>query len=213
VWEILRASGIDPAPRRTGPTWAQFLCSQAEAMLACDFFTVDLLDGTQAYVLAVIEHATRRISILGLTLHPTGEWAAQQARNLIMDLGDQAGRLKFMILGRRLELHHRVRCRPRRRRDPDRALQHPDTPDECDHRTLDRGLPARTPGPHPRLEPTHLRQVLHQYETHHNQHRPHRSLHSAAPLKPLPKPADLDLYRVRKQAQVGGMINEYRLVA
>jgi hypothetical protein len=88
VWEILRASGIDPAPRRTGPTWSQFLRSQAEAILACDFFTVDLLDGTQAYVLAVIDHATRRISVLGLTLHPTGEWTTQQARNLIMDLGD-----------------------------------------------------------------------------------------------------------------------------
>ena len=55
--------------------------------------------------------------------------------------------------------------------------------------------------------------LLRQYETHHNHHRPHRSLHGAAPLKPLPKPVNLDLYRVRKQAQVGGMINEYRLVA
>ena len=61
VWEILKASGIDPGRRQTGPTWSQFLRSQAEAILACDFFTVDLLDGTQAYVLAVIEHATRRI--------------------------------------------------------------------------------------------------------------------------------------------------------
>jgi len=59
----------------------------------------------------------------------------------------------------------------------------------------------------------HLHQILRQYETHHNQHRPHRSLHGGAPLKPLPKPVDPDLYRVRKQAQVGGMINEYRLVA
>ena len=59
----------------------------------------------------------------------------------------------------------------------------------------------------------HLRQILRQYETHHNQHRPHRSLHGAAPLKPLPEPVDLDLYRIRRQAQVGGLINEYRLVA
>ena len=89
AWEILKKAGIDPAPRRTAPTWSQFLRSQAEAVLACDFFTVDLLDGTEAYVLAVIEHATRRIRILGVTLHPTGEWTTQQARNLLMDLGEQ----------------------------------------------------------------------------------------------------------------------------
>jgi putative transposase len=100
VWEILKASGIDPARRRTGPTWPQFLRSQADAILACDFFTVDLLNGTQAYVLAVIEHATRRIRILGVTLHPTGEWTTQQARNLLMDLGDQTDRVKFMIRDR-----------------------------------------------------------------------------------------------------------------
>jgi len=63
---------IDPAPRRTRPTWQQFLRSQVDAILACDFFTADLLDGTQAYILAVIEHATRRIRILGVTQHPTG---------------------------------------------------------------------------------------------------------------------------------------------
>ena len=100
VWEILKKAGIDPAPRRSALTWSQFLRSQAEAILACDFFTADLLDGTQAHVLAVIEHATRRIRILGVTLHPTGEWTAQQARNLIMDLGEQAHRVKFMIRDR-----------------------------------------------------------------------------------------------------------------
>jgi putative transposase len=100
AWEILKNAGIDPAPRRTAPTWSQFLRSQAEAVLACDFFTVDLLDGTQAYVLAVIEHATRRIRILGITRHPTGAWTAQQARNLLMDLGEQTHRVKFMIRDR-----------------------------------------------------------------------------------------------------------------
>src|ERR1039458_4447253 len=100
VWEILQANGTGPAPRRTGPTWSQFLRSQADAILACDFFTVDLLDGTQAHVLAVIEHATRRIRILGVTLYPTGAWTAQQARNLLMDLGEQTQRVKFMIRDR-----------------------------------------------------------------------------------------------------------------
>src|SRR6201994_3410909 len=100
VWEILKNAGIDPAPRRTAPTWPLFLRSQAEGILACDFFTADLLNGTQAYVLAVIEHATRCIRILGVTLHPTGDWTAQQARNLIMDLGEQACRVKFVIRDR-----------------------------------------------------------------------------------------------------------------
>jgi putative transposase len=100
VWEILKTHRIDPAPRRTGPTWSQFLRSQAEAILACDFFSVDLLDGTRAHVLAVIEHATRRIRILGVTQHPTGAWTAQQARNLLMNFGGQAHRAKFMIRDR-----------------------------------------------------------------------------------------------------------------
>jgi hypothetical protein len=71
VWEILQANGTGPAPPRTAPAWSQFLRSQADAILACDFFTVDLLNGTPAYVLAVIEHANRRIRILGVTLHPS----------------------------------------------------------------------------------------------------------------------------------------------
>src|SRR2546430_13579990 len=97
VWEILKNAGIGPAPRRIGPGWSLFLRSQAEAILACDLFTAELLDGTQAYVLAVIEHASSRIRILGVTLHPTGEWTSQQARNLLMDLGEQPQRSKFMI--------------------------------------------------------------------------------------------------------------------
>ena len=99
VWEILTAAGIRPAPR-PGPTWAQFLRAQADAILATDFFTVDLLDGTTAYVLAVIEHATRRIRILGVTAHPSNVWVSQQARNLLMDLGDRAGTVKFLLRDR-----------------------------------------------------------------------------------------------------------------
>ena len=100
MWEILKTHGIGPAPRRTRPTRPRFLRSQAEAILACDFFTAGLPGGTQAHVLAVTEHATRRIRILGVTLHPAGEWTVQQARNLLMDLGGQAERMKFMIRDR-----------------------------------------------------------------------------------------------------------------
>jgi putative transposase len=189
------------------------LRSQAEAILASDFFTADLLDGTQAYVLAVIEHATRRIRILGVTLHPTGEWTVQQARNLIMDLGEQAHRVKFMIRDRGSNYTaafdavlagagiRTVLCNvqtPRMNAIAERWIG------GCRRELLDRTLIWNL---------NHLRRILREYEIHHNQHRPHRSLHSAAPLKPLPQPVILGQYRVRKQTRTGGMINEYRLVA
>jgi putative transposase len=100
VWEILLTAGIPPAPRREGPTWAQFLRGQAEAILATDFFTVDLLDGTSAYVLALIEHATRRIRILGVTAHPDNTWVTQMARNLMMDLDEHVESVKFLLRDR-----------------------------------------------------------------------------------------------------------------
>jgi hypothetical protein len=100
VWEILKRHGVDPAPRRAGPGWAAFLRSQAEAILALDLFTVDLLDGGKAYVLAAIEHATRRIRILGATTHPGGDWIVQQARNLLMDLDDAGASIKFVLRDR-----------------------------------------------------------------------------------------------------------------
>ncbi len=213
VWEILTTSGIDPAARRNGPTWAQFLRSQPEAILACDFFSIDLLDGTQAYVLTVIGHAARRIRILGVTLHPTGDWTTQQARNLIMDLGDQAERMKFMIRDRGSNFTaafdavladagiRPVLCNvrtPRMNAIAERWIG------GCRRELLDRTLIWNQ---------SHLQQILRDYENHHNQHRPHRFLHSAAPLKPLPEPVDLEEYRVRRTARVGGLINEYRLVA
>jgi putative transposase len=213
VWEILKASGINPGRRRTGPTWPQFLRSQAEAILACDFFTVDLLNGSHAYVLAVIEHATRRIRILGVTLHPTGQWTAQQARNFLMDLGGQADRVKFMIRDRGSNFTaafdavladagiRTVLCNiqtPRMNAIAERWIG------GCRRELLDRTLIWNQ---------THLRRILHDYETHHNQHRPHRSLDGAAPLKLLPGPVYLDDCRVRRQAHVGGLINEYHLVA
>ena len=213
VWEILKNAGLDPTPRRADPTWPQFLRSQAEAILACDFFTADLLDGTQAYVLAVIEHATRRIRILGVTLHPTGAWTSQQARNLIMDLGEQAHRVKFMIRDRGSNYTaafdavlsdagiRTVLCNvrtPRMNAIAERWIG------GCRRELLDRTLTWNE---------NHLRRILREYKTDHNQHRPHRSLDSAAPLKPLPEPVDLEQHRVRRHPRVGGMINEYRLVA
>jgi putative transposase len=100
VWEILLQAGIDPSPERTSTTWASFLRSQAGALLACDFFETVTLTGARLYVLAVIEHASRRIRILGATPHPTVAWVAQAARNLVMDLEDAGSRARFLIRDR-----------------------------------------------------------------------------------------------------------------
>ena len=97
VWEILHAAGIDPAPRRTGPTWRQFLTSQAHAIIACDFLVVETVLLQRLYVLVFIEHGSRRLHVAGVTAHPTGAWAAQQARNLAMDLGERLETLRFLI--------------------------------------------------------------------------------------------------------------------
>jgi transposase len=214
VWEVLKKRGIAPAPRRSGPSWAEFLRSQAEAIIACDFFTVDLLDGTKAYVLAVIEHASRRIHILGATAHPTAEWVTQQARNMLMDLGDAADRVKFLIRDRDIlyppgfdqvladagirTVRSAVRT-PRMNSVMERWIG------AARRELLDRTLVWNLP---------HLRRILREYEAHHNGHRPHMALAGAAPDRPLPpEVVDLESFRTRRHDRVGGVIHEYRQVA
>ena len=100
VWKILKDAGIDPAPRRGGQTWRAFLARQATTILAADFFHVDTVLLQRLYVLFFIEHGTRRVHLVHITAHPAGEWATQQARNLLMDLEGQADGLKFLIRDR-----------------------------------------------------------------------------------------------------------------
>lgn len=100
VWELLHAAGIDPAPRRSGPTWRQFLAAQSRAAIAADFLHVDIVLLKRIYVLVFIEHGTRRLHIAGLTAHPDGAWAAQQARNLAMALGERLEEMKFLVRDR-----------------------------------------------------------------------------------------------------------------
>ena len=97
VWRILNTAGIDPAPRRAGPTWAQFLQAQAKAILAYDLFHLDTITLHRLHAFVGIAHTTRRVHILGVTAHPTGAWPTQRARNLAMCLDDRGRRLAFLI--------------------------------------------------------------------------------------------------------------------
>jgi transposase InsO family protein len=100
VWEILRRHGIEPVPRRSGPTWPEFLRAQATTMLACDFFTVDTVLLQRLYVLFFIEVGTRRVYLSGVTANPMGEWVTQQARNLSVMLSERSGAVKYLVRDR-----------------------------------------------------------------------------------------------------------------
>jgi len=100
IRRVLRAHGLDPAPRRTSTTWRSFLRQQAAGIIACDFFTVDTVFLQRVYVLFFIELGSRRVHLAGVTGHPTGLWVAQQARNLLASLSDQATPWKFLIRDR-----------------------------------------------------------------------------------------------------------------
>ncbi|WP_323178691.1 IS481 family transposase [Streptomyces sp. NBC_01381] len=188
VWEILREHGIPPAPQRASTTWADFLRSQADALLSCDFFETRTLTGARLYVFAVIEHATRRIRILGATAHPTADWAVQLARNLTMDLEDVGSKARFLI------------------RDRDSKFT-----DAFDAVLTDAGLQVLASGIQiPRMnsitEPwiqtcrrelldrtlvwnhSHLLHVLREFELHYHLHRPHQAIDQAAPLRAVPAP-------------------------
>jgi putative transposase len=182
-------------------------------MLAAGFFHVDCaLTLQRMYCLFVIEAGSRYAHILGVTAHPDGPWTTQQIRNLLMDPGDHATDFRFLVrdragqftasfdaalAGAAIEAVQIPPRNPRANAIAERWIG------GCRHEFLDRTLVWNQ---------NHLRRILREYGTHHDKHRLHRSLHGP-PLKPLPEPADLDQYYVRRHTRIGGLINEYRLVA
>src|SRR4051795_10358553 len=212
VWTILKSAGIDPAPRRSGPTWRQFLAAQAHAILAVDFAHVDTIFLRRLYVLVVIEHGHRRVHLGGITAHPTGAWVAQQARNLLMDLGDRAEQLRFLIRDRDSKFTAAfdavfAGADARIIRTPIRAPRANAIAErfigtlrrECLDHLLITG-------------PRHLAVVLEEYVEHYNTHRPHRTLRQLPPAGCTP-PRSGSTIRPLRRDRLGGLIHENLQVA
>ncbi len=215
VWEILTAAGLDPAPRRTGPSWREFLTAQAEGIIAADFFHVDTAPGTCLYAMVFLEHGTRRLHITGVTAHPTAEWAAQQARNLATDLRTRMESLRFVLRDRDTK-YTKPFDDVFQAEDMNVLLSAPRAPRMNAHcerviRTI-----CREALDHILIvNEAHARQVLTEYQDHYNEHRPHqaraqRPPNSAEQPTTIEDPKSRRLLRTRR---LGGTINEYRYVA
>ena len=181
VWEILHAAGIDPAPRRSGPTWRQFLHAQAAGILAVDFLHVDTVLLKRLYVLVFIEHGTRRMHLGGVTAIPTGEWTVQQARNLALSLGQRFEDIRFLIRdrGSNFTASFDAVFQATGTRILLSAVQAPRMNAICERLvgTLRRELLDRTLI----LGEAHLRAVLTEYQTHYNTARPHQGIAQHVP--------------------------------
>ena len=217
IWEILRQAGVDPAPDRAATTWADFLRSQAQALLAADFIETVTLTGARLYIFAVIEHATRRVRILDATAHPNAAWVTQAARNLVMDLQDAGSNARYLICdrdGKYPALFSMILAdagiavvrsgvqMPRMNAIIERWVR------TCRHELLDRTLIYNQ---------RHLLHALREYEIFYNAHRPHQGIANARPLNPLPEPIidpqQLTRLNIRRRDRLGGILHEYEHAA
>jgi putative transposase len=213
VWKILNSAGIDPAPRRTGPTWKQFLASQAHGIIAADFFHIDTALGKRLHALVFLEHGTRRLHIGGITEHPTQEWTTQQARNLTATLDTHS--FRFLLRDRDgkystafdavfqaddMDVLISAPQAPRMNAHCERVIRTLRT-ELCDHVLI--------------LNAAHARAVLAEYQRHYNQHRPHQARQQRPPEADQ-QPATADTTNAGKllhTSVLNGLVNEYRYSA
>ena len=192
--------------------WRQFLASQASGILACDFLHVDTVFLRRLYVFFVMEIQTRPVHFLGVTAHPTGAWTAQQARHLLMDLGERAARFRFLI------------------RDRDSKFTAAFDEVLADNGTRIIKTPVRSPRANSFAEryagtlrrecldhvliygERHLHRTLAEYARHYNEHRPHQSREQRPPLHEPGQAVDITA-RIKHRQVVHGLISEYRRAA
>jgi transposase InsO family protein len=206
---LLRSARAGPAPRRTGPTWTEFLRAQAYGIIACDFFTVETAWLRTLYVLVFIELGGRRIHVSPSTVHPDSAWITQQARNLAMNLDGRSPAIRFLIRDRdakfsrsfdavlRSEGMRVIRTpvrAPNANAYAERAIE--TIRAECLDWTLIWGR-------------QHLDRTLRIYADHYNRQRPHRALGLASPLAAAGQPIAVDPHDVRRRDLLGGLIHEY----
>ena len=192
--------------------WRQFLASQASGILSCHFLHADTVFLKRMYVLFVMEIEIRRVHILGVTEHPTGAWTAQQARNLLMDLGERAARFEFLIRDRDSKFTAAfdkvfggngvriIKTPVRSPRANSFAERYVGTlRREClDHLLI--------------YSERHLRRTLTEYAQHYNEHRPHQSREQRPPLHEPGQAVDVTA-RIKRRNVVDRLINEYRRAA
>jgi putative transposase len=210
---LLRRHGLGPAPRRSGPTWAQFLRAQAEGIVACDFFTVETIRLHTLYVLLFLQLSTRQIVAAGVTAHPDTAWVTQQARNAAMNLGDRGVSIRFLLRDHDAKftrsfdnvfrseggqvLRTPIRA-PKANAYAERWVQTVRT--ECLDWTLVLGR-------------RHLLRLLRRYVRHYNRQRPHRGLVLAVPEPQEPSSPHVNPRKVGRRDVLGGLIHEYHEVA
>src|SRR5690242_17292283 len=214
IRRILQHHRIPPAPmRHTDTSWRQFLRTQATSMVAVDFFHVDCaLTLRRLYVLFVLEVGDRYLHVLGVTAHPDGPWTTQQARNLLMNLGDHAARFRFLVRDRAGQFTASFDAVME-----DAGISVIKIPPRCPRANCYAErfvLTIRTELTDRMLifGEQHLRWLLAAYTAHYNQRRPHRALRLRPPRPDAPVPEPIRS-RIRRQPILGGLINEYEAAA